>query len=147
MTSQRRDIPDGAVMPTGPLEQGSRPRKVAPDRRLVLLLITVLVALTLWNLRPTDPEGSYTSVEEVADLRLRMFLTASTVNAYHDSAGRFPPSLDVMEANEDGITYYPDEVGYILVGVSGETTIEYLSADDINILPPGHGRLPGETAS
>lgn len=111
--------------------------------RLVLLLIAVLLAQVLWSLGPREREGSYTSAEEIADLRLRMFLTASTINAYHDSAGLWPLSLEHIYAEEDGITYYPDEIGYTLVGVSEGTTIEYPSTEDINMLPPGRGSVPG----
>ena len=150
MVDQRRETPDGAIMPRSLIRPPRRPT-VEPEgklsMRLALLLIAVLLAQILWGLGPKEREGSYTRTEETADLRLRMFLTASTINAYHDSAGQWPPSLGHIYAEEDGITYYPDELGYTLVGVSEGTTIEYPSTEDINMLPPGRGSVPGERRS
>lgn len=70
-----------------------------------------------------------------------MFLTASEINAYHDSAGQYPPSLKEIAAEEDGITYHDEDDSYTLFGVTAGVTIEYHSADDIDTLAPGQGNL------
>lgn len=105
------------------------------NRRLALLLVLfgVALALTAGNVLHTALSvRAIGSVEAEASATFTIYLVAQAVELYRDSAGSWPPSLEVVRVDERGVEYTVTTGGYTLAATVGDTQITYRSGEDLS---------------
>ncbi len=107
-----------------------KPRQTA--RNLLIVLVPIMVALTAWNvvLMTRDAEV-FTTAEVEGGARLMIFLTVQEIEAYRDSTGGIPESLELLALDEEGLKYARDGDSYSLRVDLDSSVLMYQSGDDL----------------
>ncbi len=122
---------------------------VQPRRRSRGLLLVVLGALLLglsaWNLVRSGPEPEpFTPEQHEASLRLQIYLAAQALEAYHDSAGVYPPTLAPIGMDDAELAYVPADSSYAIVGTAGSVSLTYRKGENLASFAAGVGLLARE---
>jgi hypothetical protein len=122
------------------LEREAETREPAaqPRRRvqgpLLLVLLSVAATLTVWNVMAMTGGGvdSLNAAEEEASARFTVYLIAQTLETHRDSTGTFPPTLETLNVNEEGVRYTSTGNAYELTAKFAEGQIVYRSGEDLS---------------
>jgi hypothetical protein len=125
----------------------ARDQVLAPPRRprrplYLVLLFVVFSGLTAWNVgRAGQVPVVFTADEMEASVRYRIYLATRVVEAYRDSAGRFPATLKIVGIDDDGLVYVPSTSTYTILAESGGRRIAYRLGDDLTPFAAAYGAL------
>lgn len=113
--------------------QDEEARRRRLRRILVFGLLPAFLVLLGWNLtrRSQNPEV-FTPAELDAGTRFKIYLAAQALKVYRDSAGTWPPSLDVVGFANEGLSYEIVDTSYVLQGNVGGAPVFYRSGDDLS---------------
>ncbi len=108
---------------------------------LVVGLFLVL-GLLLWSNRDGGTEGSPYPI--VTYLQETIYVTALALDAEFTDTGAYPPDLETIGMDEEGLAYSRVAEGYTLVASEGEVTVAYESGENLEpfrqafeaLLPP-----------
>jgi hypothetical protein len=85
-----------------------------------LVLLPALIGLSIWNIVRSGRPPEVLSAEEIdASIRFRIFLAAQAVEAYQDSAGRWPRDLAAVGMGGDKLVYRLLDTSYTITDTSG----------------------------
>ena len=108
-------------------------RAEKPRRSLVplLLVLTVMAGgLTAWNVaRATSPPERASPVQREATALVGIRVAALALDAYRDSTGGYPPSLEFVSAHGFGVTYTGLGSAYVLSVPVDTGLVTYTSGD------------------
>ncbi len=98
---------------------------------LGVLAVYLLIAPPSWVV--LNPIEAPPPEEQLVDLRMAMYVTASRIENYRLQNGRVPERLEELEMPAaDGLTYVPQGTsGYQLVGSLGNETVIYDSSESL----------------
>lgn len=96
------------------------------------MLLGVFLILGAWNVtRAGERRQVFTPSELDAGVRLKIYLTVQALQAFRDSAGRWPASLDEVGFASEGLAYRRLDTTFQIVATSGDTPFTYRSGDDL----------------
>lgn len=108
---------------------------------LLLALVTVL-GLLIWINSTGSPTESPVPVE--TSLKETIYVTALALDAEMEATGAYPPDLESIGMDEEGLSYTPSSGTYTLVAAEAGITVQFQSGDDMepyrnafeSLLPP-----------
>lgn len=101
-------------------------------RIMVFGLLPAFLVLLGWNLtRGAEKPQVFSPAEVDAGARFKIYLAAQALKAYRDSAGTWPPSLDVVGFENEGLTYRVTDTTYVIEATIGGAPFSYRSGDDL----------------
>jgi len=110
----------------------------APQSRrgmMLVALLPMLVGLVAWNVALTLREPVvFTPDEESAAIRLKVVLTAVSIEDFRRTNGRLPDGLETLGLSDDGIDYHIVEGRYTLRAESPAGTVTYRDGQDLDRL-------------
>jgi hypothetical protein len=113
--------------------QDEEARRRRLRRILVFGLLPAFLVLLGWNLtRRSQPPEVFTPAELDAGTRFKIYLAAQALKVYRDSAGTWPPSLEVVGFANEGLTYEIVDTAYVLQANIGGAPVFYRSGDDLS---------------
>ncbi len=102
---------------------------------LLFALLTLALGLTAWNVQTMssgpDPRAF---PDEALSAQYTVYLIATSLEAYVDSAGTLPLTLEELNVDEEGVEYFRQRGGYELVAETADRRIIYRSGDDLSAL-------------
>ncbi|MFH1764614.1 MAG: hypothetical protein ABIF09_10520 [Gemmatimonadota bacterium] len=107
----------------------------------LLLVLAALLALNIYEASLGDEV--YSDMRQT-NLREMIYVTALALDAEAKDSGGYPPDLETIGMNEEGLTYTRDSDGYTLIAEEEGTRVEFRSGDDMEpfraafeaLLPP-----------
>lgn len=98
---------------------------------LGVLAVYLLIAPPSWVV--LNPIEAPPAEDQLVDLRMAMYVTASRIETYRLQNGRVPERLEELQMPAaSGLTYVPQGTnGYQLVGSIGDETVIYDSAESL----------------
>ena len=124
------------------MEKAAEDAARAPDRKrltknnkawyVLVVLLTLLIGLTIWNIvRASSDVDLFSQAENLNGARLTVILTAQAVENYRDSTGTYPANLEMIGMDDDGLEYATDAGSYSLRLVLPTDTVTYRPGEDI----------------
>lgn len=128
-------------------EQRGRARREGLDKRVkrsrihpsLLLALLLVLGLLLW-LDLNSSEGIQPIPVELS-LQETIYLTALALNAEWEETGAYPPDLETLGMDEEGIQYTLGSQGYSLVAEREGVRIEYRSGEELEPFRAAFERL------
>jgi hypothetical protein len=112
-------------------DQGTRQQRMR--RILVFGLLPAFLVLLGWNLtRGGEPPQVFTPAELDAGSRFKIFLAAQALEAYRDSTGTWPESLEIVGFANEGLTYEVEDTTYIIQTTVAGAPVVYRSGDNLD---------------
>lgn len=114
---------------------------------ILFALLPILTGLLAWNIaRFVYSPAVFTDAEIEADAMFTLFVTAQGLEAYWDSAGTLPPSLEAVQLDDEYLRYeLVNDSIYILTVTDEATELVYRRGEDIARFNAAADVLEGET--
>ena len=97
-------------------------------------LLPILLVVVLWSLvRQTERPRVFTSEELDASVRLNIYLTVKSIQAYRDSTRRWPESLGDIGMGDSRLVYERSGNGFIVSDTTGVLPLTYYAGDDLTV--------------
>lgn len=125
----------------------SRADRAAPPvrrqpRPLFVAALVVIFGFVLYEaVRPAP--APFTPSEELAFGRFAIFVAAAAIEAYGDSAGTLPASLEPLGVDQAGLSYWTDGTTYTLTAAMGGQTVHYRAGEDLTPYGEAYDALGG----
>jgi len=139
----------GGLRPSRPSLKARRTSRVVPEpergklRPFHLGALLAVLLLVVWN--TTGSDRPYSSSEEDANARFTIFLVAEAVNAYRDSTGTLPTSLEPLGVDVTDCIYWTDGDMYSLTVDLGNREVTYHAGEPLLPYATAFDRvIPGE---
>lgn len=115
---------------------GPPPTRAKRSRLPVLLgLLPILIGATAWNLSVLYSDAEiFTPQQTEASGYFSILVAYEEIEAYRDSTGGLPPSLEAIGADDTGLRYAPNGGAYVLTMMVGGTLVSFKDGDDITPL-------------
>jgi hypothetical protein len=105
-------------------------------------LLPLFLLLTIWNLvRSGEEPRVFSSEELVAGTRFKMYLTAQAVQAYRDSAGRWPRNLAAVGLARERLVYQLVDGTYTITDTSGSVPLVYRGGESLTLFANAYAVL------
>ena len=114
---------------------------------ILLVLLPILTALLAWNIaRMVYSPPVFTAEEIEMDAMFTLFVTSQGLEAFWDSAGTLPLSLESVQLEDEYLRYelLNDSI-YILTVTDDTTELVYRRGEDITMLSAAADVLEGGT--
>jgi len=130
------------------VEHGTEEKPGANNGQLrpSLLVGLVVVLATLLTLNVYEATFSYQVYSDLRETHLRetIYVTVLALDAEGKTTGSYPPDLETIGMDEEGLTYTRGSDGYTLIAEGEGIRVEYRSGDEIEpfraafeaLLPP-----------
>ncbi len=99
---------------------------------ILVVLTPVAIAMTVWNLVGTSaPERIFSVEREVAGAEFTIYVTATELELFRDSMGFYPPDLEQISMDDDGVSYQENSGSYTISVALETETVTYESGEDL----------------
>lgn len=115
-----------ASQPTAPHPKTLRERVLSHPWVAAILCALVLALAALYAISENRKSPTTASAMKEASARFSIYLVAEGLQAYKDSTGTFPATLEQAGLDEEGIQYVTDGSSYRLIAVQGSTSLVYV---------------------
>lgn len=111
------------------LEKAGKARRRSKLHPVVpFLLLVPLNGILLYNLtRPLNPPP----VPAEISLKETVYFTALALNAEYEESGAYPPNLETIGMDEEGLQYSETVDGYVLTASEDSVRVHYRSGEDL----------------
>ena len=106
------------------------------------VLLPTLLGLSVWNVVRSGAVPVVLTPEEIdASIRFRIFLAAQAVEAYRDSAGRWPRDLAAVGLEAEGLVYTLVERTYTVADTSHGVPLTYRGGESLAPFADAYAQL------